>query len=734
VKENKPDHSIFWVSALSEKSFKQAYAEIAKTLPIPKSTIDEDILDSVRRYLSSEAAGPWLLIVDNADDQGMMMGNEEMTIGIDSYLPMSDKGRILFTTRLRKIALEFAGINMIVLNEMSPHEAESFLEKSLYRKDLLHDGVAVTKLLQELTYLPLAITQAAAYLNQNPISITKYLSLLLGTEQSVIGLMSRQFHDSTRYKGSQNAVATTWLVSFDQIRESDSVAAEILSFISCIEPKAIPESLLPGLDSPEQFVNAIGILCGYSFLVKRGEEGLFDMHSLVHLASRIWIEKEGLKSQTTEKAIRHLAVKFPNNRWENRHLWRAYLPHAFRMLYMEEGVNIVEKYTLLILVGRCLQADGRIKEATRCIEEYHDWCSSYFPKDHPKLLVAQDDLAAICYHNGNIQKSIELLEQIVAVRAKLAEDDLNHLYSQHWLAAAYIVNGQVKEAIKLLEHIVISKATLSKDDPQRLASQYELARVYLADGQVEKAIKLFQHIVTIQEISLAETHPVQLASQHGLARAYLADGQIKKAVKLFQYVVIIQEISLAETHPRRLISQYGLARAYFADGQVEKAVKLFQHIVTIQEISLAETHPDRLISQHELARAYLADGQVEKAVKLFEHIVTIREISLAETHPDRLALQYKLAQAYLANGQVKKAVELFEHVATIQEISLAETHPDRLASQHGLAQAYLADGQIKKAVELFEHIITIREISLAEIHSDRLNLQRWLASAYIANR
>ncbi len=43
------------------------------------------------------------------------------------------------------------------------------------------------ELLRGLTYLPLAITQAAAYLNRNQVSIADYLGLLEGTEQDMVG-------------------------------------------------------------------------------------------------------------------------------------------------------------------------------------------------------------------------------------------------------------------------------------------------------------------------------------------------------------------------------------------------------------------------------------------------------------------------------------------------------------------------------------------------------------------
>lgn len=183
-----------------------------------------------------------------------------------------------------------AGSYIIELHKMNPPEAASFLEKSLIQKDLLRNEAGTLELLNELTYLPLAITQAAAYLNTNQVSIAEYLGLLWGAEQDVVSLMSREFRDSTRYWGLQkNAIATTWIVSFNQIRRSDGTAADLLLFISCIKAKAIPRSILPDLALKEQVIYAIGTLRGYAFLARRGDSPVFDIHSLVYFATRIWI-------------------------------------------------------------------------------------------------------------------------------------------------------------------------------------------------------------------------------------------------------------------------------------------------------------------------------------------------------------------------------------------------------------------------------------------------------------
>jgi hypothetical protein len=360
AKENKPEYSIFWVPALSDASFEQAYTEMARKLPGRKDTDNEDLKESVRRYLNSSAAGPWLLIVDNADDMDVLFGKPDAGGGISQHLPEHEKGLVLFTTRSREVAMSVAGSDIIELCEMDEHEAMSFLYKSVFQKDLLYDKSTATDLLKELTYLPLAITQVAAYLNRNQATVAEYLVLLRGTEQDITSLMSREFQDSSRYKGSQNAVATTWLVSFEQICKSDSAAADLLSFMSCIEPKAIPRSILPGLGVEEQMFHAIGTLCAYAFLVRRGESETFDMHSLVHLATRIWIQKQGLVAQTTDEAIRHLAETFPSDDYANRTLWRAYLPHALRVLQGRERNEMEERSNLSIRVDNVSRRMDRL--------------------------------------------------------------------------------------------------------------------------------------------------------------------------------------------------------------------------------------------------------------------------------------------------------------------------------------------------------------------------------------
>ena len=92
----------------------------------------------------------------------------------------------------------------------------------------------------------------------------------------------------------KNPVATTWLISFEQIRQRDPLAADYLSFMACVDAKDIPQSLLPPGQSRKKEIDAMGILQGYSFIAKRSADSAVNIHRLVHLAMRNWLRKEGL--------------------------------------------------------------------------------------------------------------------------------------------------------------------------------------------------------------------------------------------------------------------------------------------------------------------------------------------------------------------------------------------------------------------------------------------------------
>ncbi|OBS20099.1 hypothetical protein FPOA_11821 [Fusarium poae] len=508
-------YSVIWMPALSLTSFEYACTEMIKVFNI-EHVAKTDPKEIFKNFLSSEEAGQWFLVIDNANDIETLCGTSQGTGGITEFIPNCAQGCILFTTQSREIASKVAYTNISELHWMNTKDARALLHNSLVQKDQMQHIAMTDQLLQKLAYLPFAITQAAGYMNINKVTIKEYLQLLQDTSGDMIESLSLGVYGSTDYNTCQGAVIKTCIVSFKQIRVLHKDAARLLSFAACLEPKAIPLALLPRLRSEQSMANAVSTLCSYNFFNQRETVNIFDMHSLVYLACQAWDRSLVRETRAQELVFARLAKVFATDDWEARGVWRQYLPHALRLLRSLDSNRSEEARRLAHWVGRCLSKDGKIRQAIELLEHLVA-VEQILPEDHPHRLASEQELAATYRINGQIEDAIQLLEHVVEVQKTLAEDHPDRLVSEHNLASTYHTNGQIEDAIQLLEHVVaVRNTTLAEDHPDRLVSHHNLAFFYRANGQIEDAIQLLEHIVTVQKTTLAEDHPDRLESEKAL--------------------------------------------------------------------------------------------------------------------------------------------------------------------------------------------------------------------------
>jgi hypothetical protein len=373
TKNHRPTYSVFWVQATDHLTFEKDILEIGKKLNIPGIQDEKaDAKNLVKQYLSQESAGNWLMILYNADDEGIWgvpaKPSANGTPLIES-LPKCTTGRILVTTRSLQVAWNMAGNAVIELLEMNEEEAVKTFRCLLLKPEARMDAERISKLVEKLTYLPLAIVQAAAFISMNGSSTRRYLELLNDTEEEAIALLSKDLsNDEQRYRKGQNPVASTWLISFTQIRKQHPWAAELLAFTSCLGEKNIPSSLLPEAPSEIEMTKALGILMGYSFLRKQNEdqdqseEYLYQMHRLVRLATRNWLRREDTLLHWTQEAVGWVAERLPFRKHENRDRCALYMPHAEILRTSDGDGDSEEHYMLLEKMGQNFHEDGKFSE------------------------------------------------------------------------------------------------------------------------------------------------------------------------------------------------------------------------------------------------------------------------------------------------------------------------------------------------------------------------------------
>ncbi|OJJ77926.1 hypothetical protein ASPBRDRAFT_61389 [Aspergillus brasiliensis CBS 101740] len=326
---NDPECSIFWISCTSHEAIQKACMTIARLIGIQDAnpTSEEQ---QVKHYFS-QTNDKWLLILDGTDDMEMCLDDSSTASPLRNLLPSNPHGRIIFTNRNRKLAVKLASHDVIHVRELDEMAGVELLQKSLIQQNPIQDRAVAAYLVNQLAFLPLAITQAAAYINENGIEVYDYLLLLGEPEEDVVELLSEDFQADGRYEDSVNPIALTWLGSFRQIEKVDPLAAEYLSLLACLDQRSIPELFFPRPASRKKMVDALGLLSAYSFVAIRPGTRFITLHRLVHLAVRHWLKSEGRLSLYIHKAAERLNEVLSNDRVNERYRKQC-VPHAESLL------------------------------------------------------------------------------------------------------------------------------------------------------------------------------------------------------------------------------------------------------------------------------------------------------------------------------------------------------------------------------------------------------------------
>ncbi|RDW68062.1 hypothetical protein BP6252_09458 [Coleophoma cylindrospora] len=371
ARERSPKIWVFWVHASNAARFEQSFRDIADYVKIyGRHSPKADIFQLVCNWLRDDRKEKWILILDNVDDASFLVeargtgkDEDEQTNGIEStnarplvsYLPHCPMGSILITTRSKIAALKLVEErNIISVEPMSKGDA-LLLFKNKLREHSIDDDDDAAELTEVLEFMPLAIVQAAANISQRAprYSVRKYLEDFQKSDRNRISLLDFEGGQLRRDQEAKNSIIITWQISFDHIREIRRSAADLLSLMSFFDRQGIPEDLLR--DPTEQkenseheasnnnddedsdtsqssvddgFEDDVLMLRNYAFISIDADCTAFEMHALVQLATRKWLEVHGLQERWKEKFIRNLAAGLPTGEYENWERCQVLFPHT----------------------------------------------------------------------------------------------------------------------------------------------------------------------------------------------------------------------------------------------------------------------------------------------------------------------------------------------------------------------------------------------------------------------
>ena len=611
----------------------------------------------------------WLLVFDNAADAA----------SVAEFLPPAGPGRVLVTSQ--NPAWQ-TGQTMEV-SVLRPEVAADFLVQRTGDPD----RQAAEDLAKELDSLPLALAQAAAYMQATGDRLAEYLESFRQRRADMLARGASIRHGKT--------VASTWALAFGRLQQDAPMAVGLLRLMAHCAPEAIPLRLLlqprpelverlgqevapllaPLLADQLIAKDAIAALRRYSLVTHIGE-GLWSVHRLVQAVTLDqmpadvadqWRQASAALIEAAIPADTQLPVNWP--------AYAALLPHARAVLDLTSGgmTRIAEYlgHSGSYLTGRDL---------FQLIADAYGEDDAYGP-EHRDTLIARANLA---YWTGEAGDAAGARDQF---------------------AALLPIQGQVT----------------GREHPQTLTDRGGLAYWTGQAGDAAGARDQFAALLPIQERVLGAEHPDTVTTRHNLARWTGQAGDAAGARDQLIALLPIQVRVRGTEHPDTVTTRHHLAYWTGEAGDAAGARDQFAALLPIRKRVSGAEHPDTLN-----ARANLADwtgeaGDAAGARDQFAALLPIQERVLGTEHPHTLTARANLADYTGEAGDAAGARDQFAALLPIRERVLGVEHPDTLNARASLADWTGEAGDAAGARDQFAALLPIRKRVSGPEHPDTLN-------------
>jgi hypothetical protein len=674
-----------------------------------------DPVASVHGALAASPA-PWLLLFDNAPDQA----------SVARFLPPVGPGRMLITSR-NQIWPPGQALDVPVLD---PQVAAEFLVNRTGDPDRR----AALELAGELGGLPLALEQAAAYVQASGDNLAGYLALF---RQRRADLLRRG-----EPIGSTQTVATTWRLAFEDLQHAAPGAAGLLRLLAFCAPEAIPLRLLlqphpvlagrlgpemapvlvPLLEDPLAAGDTIAALRRYS-LVTPAAGGSVSVHRLVQAVTADQMPAELAREwQQAAAALIEDAIPADTEPPATWPICAALLPHAQAALADDSGG--------MARIANYLGRSGSYAAARNVQRRVVEARERVLGPEHPRTLTTRHELARWTGAAGDPAAARDLFAELLPVYERVSgPEHPDTLRARSNLARWTGEAGDPAAARdQFAALLAVCQQVLGAEHRHTLTARHWLARLTGAAGDPAAARDQFAALLPVSERVLGPEHPHTLNARANLA--YLTGEAGDPASARDQYVELLpmyERVSGPE-HPGTLTDRHELARWTGEAGDPAAARDQYAALLPVRTRVSGPEHPDTLTARYELAYWIGRAGDPAAARDLFAELLPVRKRVSGPEHPDTLTTTSgNLAHWTGEAGDPAAARDLLAKLLPVIQRVLSPEHPDTLTARYELAYWTGNAGDAAAARDLFAELLPVRKRVSGPEHPDTLTTRRSLA-------
>lgn len=566
---------LVWITASTREEIVAEYARLAADL-LAKEEPDPDV--AARRFLAwlATTSARWLMVLDD------LRKPEDLR---DLWPPEHPTGSVIVTTRRTDASLQGHGRKIVKVGLFAPKESSDYLTAKFEKQPYLADDV--TGLASTLEHLPLALSQAAAYMVDQQLTCSEYRQLFEDRRRKLSELVPTAPNLPDGYPAP---LATTWSLSVELADTLVPVgmATPVLNLMSVMDPNGIPV---------EMFATAV---------------------TLTHLSA---VTRKPVTAETARNALTclHRLSLVDFDRKCEPPMTRV---HALVQRATHDDLSDCERTSVPRVVAGALREMWRTSERKPALvqsvrsnsEALHVaagqmlWTSG----DYDVLYCTGDSLG----NSGHVAGALHYFEQ-------LCEEATEHLGASHaavlegrqrtacWLAAA----GYRTAAATALRQLLSEQASLlGPHHVAVLATRCHLIEVSddARDGSGMDAGELHELGVDAMT-ALGPEHPLVLRVLSNLVRS--EDGKRTPPVTrtLYQKIIGKQQRVRGPQHRDTLRTRCHRASWRMESGDLSGALVELEVLIRDQILALGKDHPDVLASRSLLTRLRSSVAEADRA-------------------------------------------------------------------------------------------------------------------------
>ena len=571
-----------WVRADSAVTAAEDLATMAPLLGLPADGPAGEVAAAVVAALGSRR--DWLVVFDNAQTPG----------DLTRILP-GGSGHVLITSRNRA----WSGVaSQLDLEVFSRAESVALLCKRSKREEPEEAG----DLAGELGDLPLALAQAAAYIDERAVTISGYLALY--RDPALARRLRDEGLDSDEYPAS---VARTWLLTFRQLSGDRPAAVELLRLCAFLDPDDIDLEVLAAgaaqagrvlgaaLGNPLERAETAGALVRAS-LITATTEGRLRVHRLVQAVTRDQLGDDQIAAWS-RRTLNLVAAVFPDKPEDHRSwsVCASLAPHVETVAARTECYSnlAIKRGGLLGRLGVYLTASAQLRAALSVLERALAIFEAAYGPNRPEVVAALGNLGIVLGWLGELAAARASLERALAIEEAAYGPD--HPQVATTLGNLGIVQrdlGELAAACASLERaLAIEEAAYGPAHPQVATTLGTLGAVQRRLGELAAARATLERALAIQEAAYGPNHPDVATALVSLGGVHWQLGELAVARATQERALAMFEAAYGPEHPNVALALGNLGLVQRDLGELAAARATLGRALAIQEAAYGPNHP-----------------------------------------------------------------------------------------------------------------------------------------------